>query len=54
VKEDKSLKVLLHEMTWPEAKAYFFKNDIVILPIGSNEQHGPANPLGTDHLIAKV
>jgi creatinine amidohydrolase len=53
VKEDKSLKVLLHEMTWPEAKEYFFKNDIVILPVGSNEQHGPANPLGTDHLIAK-
>ncbi len=48
-----SLKVLLHEMSWPEAKDYFAKNDIVILPVGSNEQHGPANPLGTDHLIAK-
>jgi len=47
------LKVLLHEMSWSEAKEYFTNNDIVILPVGSNEQHGPANPLGTDHLIAK-
>jgi creatinine amidohydrolase len=47
------LKILLHEMSWAEAKAYFKKHDIAILPVGSNEQHGPANPLGTDHLIAK-
>jgi len=40
-------------MSWSEAKGYFLRNDIVILPVGSNEQHGPANPLGTDHLIAK-
>jgi creatinine amidohydrolase len=40
-------------MSWSEAKQYFAKNDIAILPVGSNEQHGPANPLGTDHLIAK-
>jgi creatinine amidohydrolase len=40
-------------MSWPEAKEYFAKNDIAILPVGANEQHGPANPLGTDHLIAK-
>lgn len=47
------MKVLLHEMSWPEAKEYFAKNDIAIVPVGANEQHGPANPLGTDHLIAK-
>jgi len=40
-------------MSWREAKGYFAKNDIPILPVGSNEEHGPANPLGTDHLIAK-
>jgi creatinine amidohydrolase len=50
----KVLKVLLHEMSWVEAKGYFAKNDIAILPVGSNEQHGPQNPLGTDHLIAKA
>lgn len=48
------MKVLLHEMSWTEAKEYFAKSDIVIVPVGSNEQHGPHNPLGTDHLIAKA
>jgi len=48
------VKVLLHEMSWTEAKEYFMQNDIAILPVGSNEQHGPQNPLGTDHLIAKA
>jgi creatinine amidohydrolase len=48
-----NLKVLLHEMNWKEAKRYFAENDLAILPVGSNEQHGPPNPLGTDHLIAK-
>ncbi len=48
------MKVLLHEMSWTEAKIYFGKSDIAILPVGSNEQHGPHNPLGTDHLIAKA
>jgi creatinine amidohydrolase len=48
------MKVLLHEMSWAEAKKYFAKNDIAIVPVGSNEQHGPQNPLGTDHLIAKA
>jgi creatinine amidohydrolase len=49
----KAQKVLLYEMSWPDAKKYFSKNDIALVPVGSNEQHGPANPLGTDHLIAK-
>ncbi|MGB9853342.1 MAG: hypothetical protein ACPLRY_00830 [Candidatus Bathyarchaeales archaeon] len=34
-------------MNWTEAKEYFSKNDIDPRP------HGPQNPLGTDHLIAK-
>jgi len=54
VKKVKAVKVMLHEMSWTEAKEYFMKNDIAILPVGSNEQHGPQNPLGTDHLIAKA
>jgi len=45
---------MLHEMSWIEAREYFKKSDLVILPVGSNEQHGPQNPLGTDHLIAKA
>ena len=47
-------KHLLHEMSWVEAKEYFAENDTVILPVGSTEQHGPQNPLGTDHLIARA
>ena len=54
MKKVKALKVMLHEMSWTEAKEYFIKNDIAILPVGSNEQHGPQNPLGTDHVIAKA
>ena len=45
---------LLHEITWTEAKKYCIQNDLVLLPVGSTEQHGPQNPLGTDHLIARA
>ncbi|MCS7115581.1 MAG: creatininase family protein [Nitrososphaerota archaeon] len=48
------MKVLLHEMSWVEAKEYFGRSDIAIIPVGSNEQHGPHNPLGTDYLVAKA
>jgi len=48
------LNVMLHEMSWVNAKAYFGESDIAVLPVGSNEQHGPQNPLGTDHLIARA
>ena len=47
-------KHLLHELSWVEAKEYFAENDTVILPVGSTEQHGPQNPLGTDYLIARA
>jgi creatinine amidohydrolase len=52
--EGVSVKLLLHEMSWQDAKEYFENNHVAIVPVGSNEQHGPANPLGTDHLIAKA
>jgi creatinine amidohydrolase len=48
------MKTLLHEMSWVEARKYFIQNDFAILPVGSTEQHGPHNPLGTDHLIARA
>jgi len=40
-------------LTWVKAKEQFKASDVAILPIGSTEQHGPQNPLGTDHLIAR-
>ncbi len=44
---------MLNEMSWVEAKQYFAKHDIAVVPVGSNEQHGPQNPLGTDYFIAR-
>lgn len=43
----------LHELSWIGAKEYFQSSEIAVLPVGSTEQHGPQNPLGTDHLIAR-
>jgi creatinine amidohydrolase len=41
----------LANITWPQAEAYFRKNDTVLLSIGSIECHGRHLPLGTDTLI---
>lgn len=43
--------VLMAEMTWPEYDALVGKR-VVILPVGSTEQHGPHLPLGSDALAA--
>jgi creatinine amidohydrolase len=40
--------LVLQEMTWPEVKDYLTRSEMVIIPLGSTEQHGPALPLGTD------
>ncbi len=40
--------LVLQEMTWPDVKAYLESSDMVIIPLGSTEQHGPHLPLGTD------
>jgi len=45
-------EVRLAYMSWRAAASYFSRSDVVLLPVGSTEQHGPQNPLGTDHLIA--
>jgi len=39
---------LLAELTWPEAAARFRETDLVLLPVGAIEQHGPHLPLDTD------
>ena len=44
---------LLERMTWPQAQAAFKRTTFVIVPTGSNEQHGPHLPLGTDFLVAQ-
>ena len=46
------MEVRLSHVSWKKAGEYFAARDVVLLPVGSTEQHGPHNPLGTDHLIA--
>jgi creatinine amidohydrolase/Fe(II)-dependent formamide hydrolase-like protein/7-cyano-7-deazaguanine synthase in queuosine biosynthesis len=50
---------LLAEMTWVQAKLRFAQTDIVLLPVGAVEQHGPHLPLDidgwdADHLCRQV
>ena len=44
--------LILQEMSWFDVKEYLTSSDMVILPIGSTEQHGPHMPLGTDYYEA--
>jgi creatinine amidohydrolase/Fe(II)-dependent formamide hydrolase-like protein len=41
-------RYLWGELTWPEARERLQEVDIVLLPVGSVEQHGPHLPLDTD------
>lgn len=43
-------KNYLPEMTWPEVEALLKRTDMVIIPVGAIEQHGPQGPVGTDFL----
>lgn len=44
--------VMIAEMTWPDYDARVRAGDaVVILPVGSLEQHGPHTPLATDTII---
>ena len=44
--------LLLYEMTWIDVQSYLAENDMVIIPLGSIEQHGPHLPEGADYLGA--
>ncbi|HRX51638.1 MAG TPA: creatininase family protein [Candidatus Krumholzibacteria bacterium] len=44
---------LLGELTWPEAERRFRETDLVILPVGAVEQHGPHLPLDVDAFDAQ-
>lgn len=48
-----SNQFLLHELSWSDIANLKKDDTVFILPIGSTEQHGPQNPLGTDFLIAE-
>ncbi len=46
-------KYLYHSLTWEDIKLLNKDKTVLLLPVGSTEQHGPQNPLGTDHLIVE-
>lgn len=44
----------LDTATWLEVEKYLRSNDVLVLPVGSTEQHGPIGLIGTDYLCAEV
>lgn len=44
--------VWLQELTWEDVADYLQEKDVILFPIGSTEQHGPAGPLGVDSYAA--
>ena len=50
--QEESKPLVLQEMTWTDVKDYLQSCDMVIIPLGSTEQHGPHLPLGTDYFEA--
>jgi creatinine amidohydrolase len=45
---EKKVKNYLPHMTWPEVEEALKRTDVVIIPVGSIEQHARHLPLGTD------
>ncbi len=43
--------VWLQDQRWPEVKAYLEKDQVILLPIASTEQHSLHMPLGTDSYV---
>src|SRR6202161_2876305 len=46
--------MLLHLSTWAEIETYLERSRTIVIPIGSNEQHGPTGLLGTDWLCPEI
>ena len=46
-------KHLYDELTWPEINEAVLAKKVVLLPIGSTEQHGHHLPLDTDNFLAR-
>ena len=44
--------VWINELTWEDVRDYLKRENIVIIPAGSTEEHGPAGPLGLDSYVA--
>src|SRR5471032_2755980 len=46
--------MLLHLSTWQEIEDHLKRSKTVVIPIGSNEQHGPTGLLGTDWMCPEI
>jgi len=46
--------MLLAKSTWPEIETWLQRSKTVVVPIGSNEQHGPTGLLGTDWMCPEI
>jgi creatinine amidohydrolase len=46
--------MILALSTWPEIERWLRQSRTVLIPIGSNEQHGPTGLLGTDWLCPEI
>ncbi|MGH3439388.1 MAG: creatininase family protein [Sciscionella sp.] len=44
--------VWMQDLRWQQVEEYLERDRIVLVPIGSTEQHGPAGPLGVDTYVA--
>src|SRR5690349_22894568 len=49
-----TVRMLLHLSTWAEVEGFLKRSKTVVVPIGSNEQHGPTGLLGTDWLCPEI
>ncbi|WP_296187098.1 creatininase family protein [Pseudomonas sp. UBA1879] len=46
--------MLLHLSTWREIEHFLTRSRTIVVPIGSNEQHGPTGLLGTDWMCPQI
>jgi len=45
---DKTEKIFYADLTWPEVKQAVAERKVILLPVGSTEQHGPHLPIKMD------
>jgi creatinine amidohydrolase len=46
--------MLLYLSTWSEIEQFLKRSRTIVIPIGSNEQHGPTGLLGTDWMCPEI
>lgn len=52
MQSDERRSIWIHELTWEDVADYLKEKDIIIVPFGTTEQHGPVGPLGLDGYVA--